>query len=113
MMKTNMLKLVREETQRKKLKRLTRMIVFFLRHEDLKKLRTAVRFTTEEFCKAAKRHGLKVNFGVAKTEALLVLRGAGKKKKATHNPSCWSRTQNCGTVQAHGLDVNVKWCSGS
>ena len=26
-----------------------------------------MRFTTEEFCKAAERHGLKVNFGVAKT----------------------------------------------
>ena len=40
----------------------------------------AARFTTEEFCKAAERHGLKVNFGVAKTEALVVLREVGRNK---------------------------------
>ena len=53
--------------------------VYFLRHEDPEKLLAAVRFTTEEFCKAAGRHGLSVNFGVAKTEALVVLWGTGKK----------------------------------
>ena len=31
-----------------------------------------MRFTTEEFCKAVEKHGLRVNFGV---EALLVLKG--------------------------------------
>ena len=52
--------------------------VYLLRHEDPEKLLAAVRFTTEEFCKAAERHGLSVNFGVAKTEALLVLRELAK-----------------------------------
>ena len=54
--------------------------VYLLRHEDPEKLLAVVRFTTEEFCKAAERHGLKVNFGVAKTEALVVLRGVGRNK---------------------------------
>ena len=36
--------------------------------------------TTEEFCNAAEWHGLSVNFGVAKTEALVVLRITGKNK---------------------------------
>ena len=105
MMKTNMLKPVREDTQRKKLKklkRLTRMIVSIsLDMKTLKNSRSTL-------------------FGVAKTEALLVLRGTGKNKvkheikgKTPHNPSCWSRTQNCGTVQAHGLDVHAKWCNRS
>ena len=53
---------------------------YLLRHEDPEKLLAAVRFTTEEFCKAAEKHGLTVNFGVAKTEALLVLGGAGENK---------------------------------
>ena len=52
--------------------------VCFLGHEDLEKLLAAVRFTTEVFCKAAERHGLSVNFGVEKTEALVVLSGTGK-----------------------------------
>ena len=52
----------------------------FLRHEDPEKWLAAVRFTTEEFCKAAERQGLKVNFGVAKTEALVVFRGVGRNK---------------------------------
>ena len=54
--------------------------VYFLRHENPEKLLAAVRFTTEEFRKAAERHGLKVNFGVAKTEALVVLRRVGRNK---------------------------------
>ena len=90
--------------------------VHFLRYEDPEKLLAAVRFTTEEFCKAAERHGLKVNFGVAKMEALLVLRGTGKnnvkmKSRENPNPSCWSRTQNCGTIQAHVLNVRAM-CRG-
>ena len=66
MMKTNMLKLVREDTQRKKLKklkRLTRMIVSV--SLDMKTLKILQGSTL---------------FGVAKTEALLVLRGTGKNK---------------------------------
>ena len=39
-----------------------------------------MRFTTEEFCNAAERRELSVNFAVEKTEALLVLRRAGKNK---------------------------------
>ena len=54
--------------------------VYFLRHEDPEKLLAAVCFTTEELCKAAERHGFKVNFGVAKTEALVVLRGLQETK---------------------------------
>ena len=54
--------------------------VCFLGHEDPEKLLAGVRFTSEEVCKAAERHGLKDNFGVTKTEALLVLRGSGKNK---------------------------------
>ena len=65
MMKTNMLKFVREDTQRKKLKklkRLTRMIVSIsLDMKTLKNSRSTL-------------------FGVAKTEALLVLRRTGKNK---------------------------------
>ena len=59
--------------------------VYILGHEDSEKLLAGVRFTTEEVCKAAERHGLKVNFGVTKTEALLVLRGSGKKQGKTWN----------------------------
>ena len=59
--------------------------VNFLRHEDPENLLAAVRFTTEEFCKAAERHGLKVDFGVAKTEAL---------------------------VGAQGQELNAKWSDG-
>ena len=81
--------------------------VYFLGHEDSEKLLlAAVRFATEEFCKAAERHGLPVNFGVAKTEALVVLRGTGRNKvknefqgQKPHNPCCWSRAQNRETVQ--------------
>ena len=55
--------------------------VYFRRHEDPEKLLlAAVRFTTEEFCKAAERHGLSVNFGVPKTEAHVILRGTGRNK---------------------------------
>ena len=75
MMKTILLKRTPES------RRPMRMIVSIsLDMRKRKKLLAAVRFTSEEFCKAAERHGLTVNFSVAKTEALLVLRGAGKNK---------------------------------
>ena len=54
--------------------------VYFFRHEDPEKLLAAVRFTTEEFCEDTERRGLSVNFAVEKTEALLVLKRAGKNK---------------------------------
>ena len=59
--------------------------VNFLRNQDPENLLAAVRFTTQEFCKAAERHGLKVNFGVANTEAL---------------------------VGAQGQELNAKWSEG-
>ena len=77
-----------------------------------------MRLTTEEFCKAAEKHGLTVNFGVAKTEALQVLRGAGKnkvnceiKRKKPIIRCCWSRSQDCRAVQAHAqcVRVVVRW----
>ena len=48
--------------------------VYIIRHEDPQNLLAAVRFTTEEFCKAAEKHEFTVKFGAAKTDALLVLR---------------------------------------
>ena len=77
MMKTNLFKLAHEDTQETE-EAHADVCVYFLGHEDPEKLLAAARFTTEEFRKAAERHRLSVKFGVAKTEALVVVRGTGK-----------------------------------
>ena len=93
--------------------------VHFLRHENPEKLLAAVHVTTEEFCKAAERHRLKVNFGVAMTEALVVLRGVGRNKVKNEikvkNPTLQVADQELRIVaiQAHGLNVHAKWSDGS
>ena len=74
-MKNSILQRAHLGTQRTKLRRLVRMTVSISSG-----MRTWRSFTTEEFCKAAERHGLTVNFGVAKTEALPVLGEACKNK---------------------------------
>ena len=97
--------------------------VYFLRHEDSETLLAAVRFTTEEFCKAAERQGLKVNFGVAKMEALLVLRGIGrnsvknqiqgksKSKLLVTNSELWNNTSTCAQCARHVVQW-VRRCRG-
>ena len=106
-----MLRRVHASTQHKKMREAhADDCVYFLPE----KLRAAVRFTTEEFCKAAGRHVLKVNFGLAKTESLVVLQSWQKqsKKMKSRGESCWSAAQNRGAIQAHGLNVHAKWSDG-
>ena len=72
---------VHASTQHKKMRRRMRMIVST--SSDMRILKSCLQWcvsTAEEFCNAAERHGLKVNFCVAKTEALVVLRGVGRNK---------------------------------
>ena len=94
--------------------------VCFLRHEDPEKLLAAVRFTTEEFCKAAERHGLSVNFGVPKTEALVILRGTGRNKVKNElkgqNPTIQVAGQEHRIVKQYkhmgSFNVHAKWRNG-
>ena len=87
----------------------------------------AVRFTTEEFCNAAERRGLSVNIAVEKTEALLVLRRAGKNKVkddlkgrnttihvAVHEPRVveWYRHMGSMCTPSGAMGFEVSWRVG-